>query len=184
MRTATTVSLLAAAIMPAVLAATRPALAQEVERPGEPAEARTGWDVYLSGYALHSRSTYDGKRLRKLNEKAVGGGLGRTWRDEHGNESSLYLMAIRDSSRHRQWMAGYVHQWLWPLKRTGLEAGIGLTAGVIRRQDWFHGKPFPALLPVASLGTERAKLMATYVPHIPRGKGQGNVLLLQLKFTF
>lgn len=188
MRAATSISLLASAVLPVVLIAGRPAQAQEVApevaQAGAASGARAGWDLYLSGYAIHSRSTYDSKRLRKLNEKTWGAGLGRTWRDRRGNESSLYLMAIRDSRRQRQWMAGYAHQWLWPLKHTGLEAGIGLTAGIIRRQDWFNGRPFPALLPVASVGTERARLVATYVPHIPRGKGQGNVLLLQLKFKF
>jgi palmitoyl transferase len=143
------------------------------------------WDLYLSGYAYHHRGTYSDKRLKKLNEKAWGAGLGRTLRNARGNDESLYLMAIRDSNERPQWMAGYAYQWVQPVFSGGLEAGVGLTALLIKREDWFDGRPFPALLPVASLGPQHGKLLMTYVPRISvRGKGKGNVLLFAAKFSF
>jgi palmitoyl transferase len=142
------------------------------------------WDLYLSGYAYHNRGSYTESRLQKLNEKAWGGGFGSTLRDERGNDSSWYALATRDSNRHVQYMAGYAYQWIYPVRDSRLEAGIGLTAVAIKRQDWFDGRPFPALLPVASLGTEKSKLVVTYVPHLSTRKGKGNVTLFVLKLSF
>ena len=144
---------------------------------------RGNWDLYLSGYAHHSRDTYSHRRLQKLNEKAWGLGLGKTVRDERGNDESLYAMVIRDSNRNPQWSAGYAYQWIFPVGATGLEAGAGLSAGLIKRKDWFDGVPFPAVLPMFSLGSSAFKLTVTYVPRISTRKGKGDVLFLFAKYT-
>lgn len=145
---------------------------------------RGNWDLYLSGYAHHSRDTYSHRRLQNLNEKAWGLGLGKTVRDERGNDESLYVLVIRDSNRNLQWSAGYAYQWIFPVGATGLEAGAGLSAGLIKRKDWFDGVPFPAVLPTFSLGNSTFKLMVTYVPRISTRKGKGDVLFLSAKYTF
>lgn len=142
------------------------------------------WDLYLSGYAHHSRDTYSRKRLQKLNEKAWGAGFGKTVRNERGNDESLYALVIRDSNRNLQWSAGYSYQWIFPVAATGLEAGAGLSAGLIQRKDWFDGVPFPAVVPVFSLGSSAFKLMASYVPRMSTRRGKGDVLFLFLKSTF
>lgn len=142
------------------------------------------WDLYLSGYARHSRSTYTSSRLKKLNEELWGGGFGKTLRDERGNESSLYALVIRDSKKELQWSAGYAYQWIYVIPQSRVEFGAGLTAGMIRRPDWYGGAPFPAILPLASFGLPGAKLMATYVPRISTRKGKGNVLFLFARFEF
>lgn len=145
---------------------------------------RGSWDLYLSGYAHHGRDTYSHRRLQKLNEKAWGIGVGKTIRNEGGNDESLYALVIRDSNRNHQWSAGYAYQWIFPLGSTGLEAGAGLSAGLIQRKDWFDGVPFPAVLPMFSLGSRNFKLMGTYVPHMSTRKGKGDVLFLFAKYTF
>ncbi|HZW14143.1 MAG TPA: hypothetical protein VFF81_13250 [Noviherbaspirillum sp.] len=142
------------------------------------------WDLYLSGFSHHSRSTYDEKRVRNLNEKAWGGGFGKTLRNADGNEESLFGLVIRDSRENLQWSVGYAYQWIYPLLGSRLEVGAGISAMLMRREDWFEGVPFPALLPVASLGVKEAKLMATYVPRLSTRKGKGNVLLLFSRFEF
>jgi palmitoyl transferase len=142
------------------------------------------WDLYLSGYAHHSRSTYNSTRVRKLNEKAWGGGFGKTYRNADGNEESLYVMAIRDSNYNTQWTAGYAYQWKYPIGGSGFEVGAGLTAALISRKDWFHGVPFPALLPAFSAGTEHVQLMASYVPRLSTRRGKGDVLLMFVKLNF
>lgn len=141
------------------------------------------WDVMVSGYALHSRSTYAKKRISKLNEKAWGGGIGKTLRNERGNDESIYLSAIRDSNKNIQWSAGYAYQWIFPVAHSGIEAGAGLTAVMIRRDDWFNQFPFPAVLPVFSIGTQKIKLTSIYVPHVSTRKGKGDVFLFYVKFT-
>lgn len=143
----------------------------------------TRWDVYLSGYAYHDRDTYTKNQLRKMNETTWGGGLGRTLRNERGNDESLYAIGIRDSNRHAQWMAGYAYQWVFPVK-SSVEVSAGLTGLLIRRQDWFNGRPFPAILPVASIGSRNARLMATYVPHLSvRNANKGNILQVMLQLS-
>jgi lipid IVA palmitoyltransferase len=90
--------------------------------------------------------TYTEQWLKKLNEKAWGAGIGKTVRNEKGDEESLYLMAIRDSDLNSQWMAGYSYQWMYPISMvsSSLEVGIGITALLIRRDDWFvEERPFP-----------------------------------------
>lgn len=142
------------------------------------------WDLYVSGHAHHSRSTYTEKRLGKLNENTWGLGFGKTIRNEKGNEESLYALVIRDSNKNDQWSAGYAYQWIYPVAGSGLEVGAGISALLIRRHDWFDGVPFPAVLPVASIGIRQAKLMTTYVPRMSTRKGKGNVLLVFARFEW
>jgi hypothetical protein len=141
------------------------------------------WDVYMSGYAYHDRETYTRKQLNKMNENTWGGGLGRTLRNASGNDESLYGVVIRDSNNRPQWMAGYAYQWMFPVVSKKLEVGAGLTGLLIRRHDWYEGRPFPAILPVASIGTPNAQLVATYVPHLSARKAKGNIVLLMLRMS-
>jgi hypothetical protein len=145
----------------------------------------TRWDVYLTGYSHHDRDTYTQAQLNKMNEMTWGGGLGRTLRNERGNDESLYVIGMRDSNEHAQWMAGYAYQWMFPLKfsQNNLEVGAGLSALIIRRQDWYEGRPFPAILPVFSVGTRSAQLLATYVPHLSARKKKGNIVSVMLRLS-
>jgi palmitoyl transferase len=172
------------------------ALAQQSDevQPGLWAKTRTHvvdiaeqgrWDLYLSGYAYHLRRSYSDTSLQKLNEKAWGAGIGKTLRNADGNDESLYFMGLRDSRRHAQWMAGYAYQWVHGFgSGQGLEAGIGVTAALVKRQGMFGGMPFPSLLPVASIGTRNVKLMATFIPHVAIRNNKGNVVLLFARFEF
>jgi palmitoyl transferase len=141
------------------------------------------WDVYMSGYAYHDRNTYTRKQLNKMNENTWGGGLGRTLRNSRGNDESLYGVVIRDSNNRPQWMAGYAYQWMFPVVSKKFEVGAGLTGLLIRRHDWYEGRPFPAILPVASIGTPNSQLVATYVPHLSMRKAKGNIVLLMLRMS-
>ena len=75
-------------------------------------------------------------------------------------------------------MAGYAHEWIYPLGASGLELGIGYTAMLMSRQDYFGGVPFPVVLPLGSIGTKDIRLLASYVPRLSQKKGNGDVLLL------
>lgn len=134
-------------------------------------------DLYLSGYARHGRDTYTRERLAQLNERAWGTGLGRRLRDEGGNDEMVYALGLSDSHRKPQLMAGYAHEWIQKLG-AGLEAGGGFTAMMISRADYFHGIPFPMVLPIVSFGSRDIKLRASYVPRLSQHKGNGDVLLL------
>lgn len=136
--------------------------------------------IMLSGYARHGRNTYTEERIAELNEKAWGLGFSKATRNQKDNEDSLYGLAISDSHFKPQLMAGYSHQWMRPIGGN-YEAGIGYTALLISRTDYFSGIPFPGILPVASIGTRNNKLMAAYIPRLSQNKGNGDVLLVFLR---
>jgi palmitoyl transferase len=134
-------------------------------------------DLYLSGYARHGRNTYTRERLAELNEQAWGIGLGRRLRNDRGNDEMVYALGLSDSHRKPQLMAGYGHEWIENLG-AGLEVGGGFTAMLVSRADYFHGIPFPIVLPIMSFGSRDIKLRASYVPRLSQNKGNGDVLLL------
>jgi hypothetical protein len=138
-------------------------------------------DLYLSGYAYHSPRTYTPERRAELNHDIWGGGFGKSIRNAKGNDESLYLMVISDSHKAPQSMLGYAYQWMWPMGHTGIEAGLGVTGLLTSRVDYFSGVPFPIILPVGSLGTEKVKLTFSYVPRLSGNKGNGDVLLVFLR---
>lgn len=140
--------------------------------------------VYLSGWAHHGRDTYSREKLNQLNEKAWGGGFGKTLRNDSGNDESLYAMAITDSHKKPQLMAGYSYEWVYPIADTGLKADVGYTAMLMSRQDYFNGIPFPIVLPLASVGTQSIKLMASYVPRLSKNRGNGDLLFVFLRAEF
>ncbi|WP_238552017.1 hypothetical protein [Herminiimonas sp. CN] len=139
--------------------------------------------LFLSGYSYHGRNTYTPERIRQFNEKSWGLGLGKTLRHPNGDEEYLYGLAISDSHYDPQLMAGYAYQWNWPVAGK-LEAGAGWSALLISRTDTWGRVPFPAILPVASIGIPGAKLMASYVPRLSGNKGNGDVLYVFGRINF
>jgi hypothetical protein len=66
-------------------------------------------DLYLSGYIHHGRHTYTAERIRELNERhAWGAGVGKTLRNDDGDEESLFAFGFSDSHYKPQLMAAYV----------------------------------------------------------------------------
>lgn len=148
----------------------------DIARDGDP-------DLYLSGYAYHGRNTYTPERIAELNEKAWGLGYGKSIYNAKGDEESVYFLAIEDSHRRPQTMLGYTYQWTWPLAKTGLDVGAGYSAMLMTRVDYFGGIPFPIVLPVASFGTRKYRVMASYVPRLSQNKGNGDVLLVLFRIA-
>jgi palmitoyl transferase len=144
------------------------------------------WDLYLSGYAHHGRSTYTAERLAILNEKAWGGGLGKRYVNEDGNTNIIYAVAASDSHFKPEYWVGY--GWLahWqPFERVGLRLGGGYTAFFTTRTDYAHYfAPVPGLLPLGEVAWDRVSIMATYVPRLSRNKGNGDVLFVFGRIAF
>lgn len=140
-------------------------------------------DLYVSGLAHHGRSTYTKEKLNELNEHAWGLGYGKTLRNERGDDESLYAFILKDSHRHPQYMAGYAYEWIVPIPHTSLELGLGGTAMLMSRQDYFGSIPFPLALPMASIGTKNARVMFAYVPRLSANKNNGDVLLVFARFA-
>lgn len=142
------------------------------------------WDIYLTGYDHHGRGTYTKERINELNEKAWGGGFGRTVNDDRGNSHNVYVLAFRDSHFKPEYLGGYAWQARWALSENW-RAGLGVTAFVTLRSDYAHyAIPVPAILPLASLQYRKTSLMASYVPRLSTKGGNGDVLFIFGKYSF
>src|SRR5258706_10141112 len=122
-------------------------------------------ELILSGYAYHLRSTYTEEKLRELNERAFGGGWGRTITDPDGDTHTLFIFGFHESHHKIQWNAGYLYSTYWG-PQDGLQGGLGLVTFIVQRPDIASGVPIPAVLPVAALRYGKATLMATYIPTV------------------
>lgn len=140
-------------------------------------------DLYVSGMAHHGRGTYSKEKLDQLNEHAWGLGYGKTIRNAAGNDESLYAMVLKDSHRHPEYQVGYAYEWIYQIPHTSLELGAGGTAMLMSRQDYFDSVPFPVALPMASIGTRKARVMFAYVPRLSASKNNGDVLLVFTRFA-
>jgi len=145
-------------------------------------EGRT--DLYLSGAYWHLPFTYSRERRQELNVHAWGFGLGRSLVDGRDNEESLYAMASSSSHFKPQYIVAY--SWLARWRVSGdFRIGAGYSAFVFARSDIYHYLPLPGIVPVASVGTDKATLFATYLPGISKGiTGRGNVIYAFGKISF
>jgi lipid IVA palmitoyltransferase len=142
------------------------------------------WELYLTGYDHHGRGTYSDERIKELNEKAWGGGFGRTVTDDRGNSHDVYFLAFQDSHAKPEYLGGYAWQARWPLSENW-RAGLGVTAFVTLRSDYSHYLvPVPGILPLASLQYRKVSVMASYVPRLSTKGGNGDVLFLFGKYSF
>jgi len=142
---------------------------KRIAREGDP-------DFYISGAIYHMPYDYSSERRGELNEGGWGGGLGKSLTDARDNQRMLFAMLIRDSHYKPQYTAGYGWIARWNMGG-GVKFGLGYTAALIARSDYADYTPMPVILPLASVGTDRAALYATFVPF-------SNVLYVFGKLSF
>ena len=100
-------------------------------------------DLYISGYSWHNRSMYSAEKIRSFNERAWGGGYGRSIYDEDGDWQGLYGMAFLDSHSKVQPIAGYGFLKIGRVSEN-FRLGAGYTVFLTSRQDIMHYIPSPA----------------------------------------
>lgn len=91
-----------------------------------------------------------------------GVGYASTVVDEKDNERLIYAVAFSDSHYDFQPIAGYAWIARWPLFGA-VKGGLGYTVGISARADANY-IPFPVVLPLASLGTDRFTVYGTWIP--------------------
>jgi outer membrane protein W len=117
-------------------------------------------DLLLPFFTFHP--PYKFPNRHDQNEYPFGIGLARTWIDSKDNERIVYALAFSDSHYDFQPMVGYGWMARWPLM-AGLRGGLGYTVLLSARADANY-IPFPAILPLASLGTDRVTVYGTWIP--------------------
>ncbi len=138
-------------------------------------------DLYVPAVTWHNRWTYDKAKTDKYNERpwGVGGGIG--YENRAGNWNGLYLMAFKDSFNKWEPIGGYGWEKTWrPLSDRGFRFGAGYTVGITMRDNWKY-IPLPVLLPLASVGYNRAVFQMTYIPGT---WNNGNVYFAWMRFQF
>lgn len=145
-----------------------------------PGERHPGWKGWFSDFWEGSQRNYKGGDAGLLlplfafhpaykypnrfgqNSYPYGIGYARTVIDGKDNERIVYALAFSDSHYNFQPMVGWAWLARWPIAG-GIKGGLGYTAFVGARSDANY-IPFPAILPVASIGTDRATLYGTWIP--------------------
>ena len=137
-------------------------------------------DFYMPTYVWHLPYSYDsGQRERYNNTPWPAFGIGKGRYTEKGNRSGYYAMYYIDSNREWSANVGYQHTWQYG-SQTGLNYGLGYTAGLMTREDYFSRFPFPYILPTATIGYGGLKGEAAFVPGGKRGSG--NILFFTMKY--
>jgi palmitoyl transferase len=135
------------------------------------------WDLYISGYTWHLPYAYNTAERHEENAFTYGLGIGKTLTDERDNQRSLYALVIEDSNYKTQYSIGYTWMARWQLVGP-VKGGLGYTAFITARDDFNNYLPFPGILPLASIGTDRATLYGTFVP------GSASILYFFGKISF
>jgi outer membrane protein W len=117
-------------------------------------------DLMLPLFTFHPAYKYPNRHDESNYPWGVG--FASTVIDEKDNERIVYALAFSDSHYDFQPTAGYAWIARWPLG-AGLKGGLGYTVFVAARADANY-IPFPAALPLASIGTDRVTLYASWIP--------------------
>jgi outer membrane protein W len=96
------------------------------------------------------------------NNFPYGVGYVRNFVDAKDNERLIYALAFSDSHYDLQPVVGWAWLARWPLAGS-VKAGLGYTAFVTARADANY-LPFPAILPLASIGTDRVTFYGMWIP--------------------
>ena len=143
-------------------------------------------DVYVTSICHHGRGTYNPEQVERLNEFCKGGGVGKSWTNEKGEDEMIYAMVFADSHNEPEYIAGYGWQKRYRLSDK-VDLGYGLTAGFTHRRDLGL---IPVLLPLGSLNLrlnngKRFSLLGTYIPPSFNSEGaSGDVLFVFGRYTF
>lgn len=140
-----------------------------------------GLDIIIPAYTWHNRLAYDASLAESFNEHPWGFGLGRSIRDEDGDQHLLYMMGFMDSNRFFQYYGGYAFLKMAYLNtEKDIGVGAGFTLGTTGRYE-FGYVPLPLPLPVVSLQFKSLAVEAAYVPGI---RNYGHVLFTWLRLHF
>jgi hypothetical protein len=139
-------------------------------------------ELYIPFLSYHPPFAYSAELRSQYNDFPTGIGYGRGLYNQHGNRQSVYAMGFLDSHSKTTYMVGYSWLTYWDIPSTSLKAGLGYTAFVMSRSNFFDGTPFPGILPVASLNYKQLAIQATYTPGLK--DGQGNILFMLAKWEF
>ncbi len=117
-------------------------------------------DLLVPVFTFHPAYKYPNRHDE--NNYPWGVGYASTVIDGKDNERLVYALAFSDSHYDFQPIAGYGWIARWPLFGP-VKGGLGYTVAISARSDANY-IPFPAVLPLASIGTDRFTLYGSWIP--------------------
>ena len=125
--------------------------------PRAEAETNDSWDIVLNGRAIHMNASED------WNEDNWGLGFEREFGSGPWVKVAL-ANAFKDSIGNPSYMAGGGIKRRFPLRSDDFYVDLGAIAFLMTREGVNADRPFPGLLPAATLGFKRVALNLTYMP--------------------
>ena len=123
------------------------------------------WSLLINGKAIHLEKPVG----TIYNEQNWGAGVqydfiltDSKWR------SFLTASGFKDSHKNLSYYAGggTMRRFAFGTDKNSLHFDAGVVAFAMTRKDYKNGNPFPGVLPVISLGTDRVALNITYIPKV------------------
>ena len=123
------------------------------------------WSLLLNGKAVHLEKPAG----THYNEKNWGAGVQY---DFNMTDSKwvpfLTVSGFKDSNENPSYYAGggTLRRFSFGEEKNSLHLDAGVVAFVMTRKSYMDGRPFPGVLPVVALGTDRVALNITYIPKV------------------
>ena len=121
-----------------------------------------GLNLVLNGKSFH----LDEPAGVNYNETNTGGGLQYDFGPNRDNAYPyINFGGLKDSFENNSYYAGGGIAKRFRAKKT-IHVDFGITAFLMTREDRNDNKPFPGLLPMMTIGTDRVGINITYVPKV------------------
>lgn len=123
------------------------------------------WSLLINGKAIHLENPAG----IDLNEDNWGAGLQYDFDMTKGKwVPFISASGFKDSNGNPSYYAGggTVRRFSFGKEKNSVHLDAGLVAFLMIRKDFKNGDPFPGVLPVVSLGTDRVAVNITYIPKV------------------
>ena len=123
------------------------------------------WSLLLNGKAIHLENPPG----TNYNEKNWGAGVQYDFTSTDSKwRPFLTASGFKDSNKNPSYYAGggTMRRFAFGTDKNSLHLDAGVVAFAMTRKDFKNGNPFPGVLPVISLGTDRVALNITYIPKV------------------
>jgi len=80
----------------------------------------------------------------------------------------ISVAGFKDSNRNPSYYTGggTLRRFSFGEQKSSLHLDAGVVAFLMTRKDYLDGKPFPGVLPVMAIGTDRVAVNITYIPKV------------------
>jgi hypothetical protein len=123
------------------------------------------WSLLINGKAIH----LDEPAGSDLNEDNWGAGVQYDFNMTKGKwVPFISASGFKDSNGNPSYYAGggTVRRFSFGEEKSSVHLDAGVVAFLMIRKDFMGGDPFPGVLPIISLGTDRVAVNVTYIPKV------------------